>query len=185
MTSNATDARRTPAGDTATVAVSSRNCRSVSRAVASICAAGASIPRAPRKRFMQAQHEGVAADERVTRQTVALGSRAPRTRGLALRPRHVAALAAAAFVIEGAVLPLLEVHLLRQRADDLPVRPEGLSDQRVAGRTELGLPHVRRRHLLEPCHRTHDRLPSRDRRRTARRSRARRRAALDEARSCR
>ena len=55
--------------------------------------------------------------------------------------------------------PLLIVHLLGQRADDLARRAERFGDQRVTGGAELGLADVRRLCLLEAGDRVHDAPP--------------------------
>ena len=66
-------------------------------------------------------HERVAADEHVLRQSVPFVAEHRGGAHRTLRARHMARLAAAPLRREGAVLPFLVVHLLGQRPDDLAV----------------------------------------------------------------
>ena len=69
------------------------------------------------------EHEGIAADEGVPRQAVAIVAEHRRDAHRSLRRRHMARLAAPAFAEEAAVPPLLIVHLLGQRTDHAAIGP--------------------------------------------------------------
>jgi hypothetical protein len=101
------------------------------------------------------QHEEVAAKERMPRQVLTRLAEYRRN-GCVLRGRHVARLATA-LLDERAVAPFQIRHLLRQRSDDVTLRPERVRVERVTGGAHLRFPQVLRLHRPSAGCRSHDR----------------------------
>ena len=147
------------------------SCRSVRRAVASSSAARRLDAELVPEAIQQPQHERVAADERVTRQAVALLAEHRRDPDRTGGPRHVAALAARAprrrtrcAATPGSSSAPAAIRSRGRRGPTASV----ISVWQVAQSSDCT--DVRRLDLLEPGHRAHDRAAGPCRRRTARRA---------------